>query len=115
MDRAWRAAAVVALVAVALLGWRAWTANDDVAAYRTLGTQDAFTRGNVVVVFDTTAREADMRELLQSIGARIVGGPTSVDAYLLAVPSATQGRAIEVLRAARIVKLVESLGAQAMP
>jgi len=115
MDRVWRVAAVVGLVAVALLGWRVWTADGDSAAYRTLGSQDAFTRGNVVVVFDPTAREADMRGLLESVGARIVGGPTPTNGYVLAVPSATQGRAIEVLRAARIVKVAQPLGGQGMP
>lgn len=114
-DRLWRVAAVVGVVALTLLGWRVWTADDERAAYRTLGSQDALTRGNVVVVFDAAAREADMRGLLQSIGARIVGGPTSTNGYVLAVPSATAGRALEVLRGARIVKLAEPLGGQGMP
>jgi hypothetical protein len=115
MYRVGRAAAVVGVVGVALLGWRAWTADGDSAAYRTLGSQDAVARGNVVVIFEPTAREADMRGLLESVGARIVQGPTATSGYVLAVPSATQARAVEVLRAARIVKLAEALGGQAVP
>ena len=114
-DRMWRVAAAAGLVVVTLLGWRLWTVDETSAPYRTLGAQDTLANGNVVVVFDAAARESEMRELLQSVGARIVGGPTAANGYLLAIPTATQARAIEQLRAAHIVKLAEALGAPSKP
>ena len=114
-DRIWRAAAVAAFVATGVLGWRLSVVDDSAARYRTLGSQAALANGNVVVVFDAAAREEDMRRLLQSVNARIVEGPTATNGYVLAIAASNQARAIEALRAARIVKLAEALTAQATP
>lgn len=110
----WRVAAAAQLVVIAVLAWQLRSSSDDTTAlYRTLGTQGAGATANVVVVFDASASERQMRELLQSVGGRIVGGPTPAQGYLVAVPAAVQARAIEALRAARIVNLAEPLGAAA--
>jgi RNA polymerase sigma-70 factor (ECF subfamily) len=114
-ERVWRVAAVAGLVLVTLFAWRLWTVDETFAPYRTLGAQDTLANGSVVVVFDAAARESEMRGLLQSVGARIVGGPTAANGYLLAIPDAARARAIEQLRAARIVKLAEALGGQSPP
>jgi hypothetical protein len=56
-----------------------------------------------------------MRRLLQSVGARIVGGPTTANAYVLVIASDAQARGLEQLRAAKIVKLAQSLGTGPTP
>jgi len=114
-DRAWRIAAAAGFVVVALLGWRLWIVDGPDAPYRTLSAPGGVANGNVVVVFDAAATESDMRRLLQSIGARIVEGPTATNGYVLAIPASTQGHAIEALRDARIVKLAESLRGPGSP
>lgn len=107
----WRAAALAQLVAVAVLGWLL-LAGDDTPRYRTLGSRDgARVGGNVVVVFDASATEAQMRELLRNASARIVDGPTRANAYVLAIPAAQQAHALEVLKASPGVALARSLGA----
>lgn len=56
--------------------------------------------------------EQEIRRLLRESGARLVGGPTLSDAYLIELPPATAASAIERLRAAPQVLLVESLEAR---
>ena len=112
---AWRYAAAAQLAVIAVLGWKLWTVDDGAAQYRTLSSAGGITTGNAVVVFDAAAPEAAMRELLQSAGARIVGGPTATHGYVLALPADSRDQAVERLRAARIVKLAEPLGNGATP
>jgi len=114
-DRVWRVAAAAAFLVVALLGWRLWVVDGPDASYRTLGAPGTVASGNVVVVFDAATTEADMRRLLQSIGARIVEGPTATNGYVLAIPASAQAHAIEALRATPIVKLAESLRGSGSP
>jgi hypothetical protein len=107
----WRAVAVAQFCVIGVLAWFSFAGNDDNAArYRTLGARDAApVAGNLVVVFDAGAREADMRRALTLAGARVVDGPTQSNAYVLAVPDGDQGRALAVLRASPGVALVQSL------
>jgi len=112
---AWRFAAAAQLAVIAVLGWKLWTTDDTSAQYRTLAGQGAILTGNVVVVFDATAPEGEMRRLLQSVGARIVGGPTAANGYVLAIPADSQARGIEQLRASKIVRLAETLGKRETP
>lgn len=80
----------------------------NVAVYRALGaSQNA--NGNMVVVFRPETPERELRRILQAAGARIVGGPTVTDAYLLDVPDEKLTGALHDLRADRAVILVESL------
>jgi hypothetical protein len=87
-----------------------WSGDETSAQYRTLASEGGIANGDVVVVFDAAAPEAQMRQLLQASGARIVGGPTSANGYVLAIPPDGRARALEQLRAAKIVKLAEPLG-----
>jgi hypothetical protein len=80
------------------------------AIYRALGhagTNDAPSR--LLVVFAPQVTEEEMRRILHASGARIVDGPTSTDAYVLAVPPPRAHAALLALRAERSVALVESL------
>ena len=111
----WGLAAAAELAVIGLLGWHVWSAEDTSAQYRTLASEGGIAGGDLVVVFDAAAKEADMRQLLQSTGARIVGGPTAAHGYLLALPADTRARALEQLRSAKIVKLAEPLASRDAP
>jgi hypothetical protein len=62
-----------------------------------------------MVMVDPQMREAQWRGLLQASGARIVDGPNSAGAYVLAVPPTRTARACDALRAAPGVLLVERI------
>ena len=94
-------------VIVGLAGWLMATPDSD---YRVLGSAAA--PGNVVVKFHADAAEQDIRRALRASGARLVDGPTSTDAYLLAVPAGQEAWAIARLRAEPQVLLAESLGGE---
>jgi anti-sigma factor RsiW len=95
--------AVVLVLAFALFGS---TRQDE--TYRTLGAAPGAAVANALVVFRSDATEAEIRHALRASGARLVGGPTVTDAYLLRVPDlGTQ--ALGRLRAQPAVASVESL------
>jgi anti-sigma-K factor RskA len=102
------------LAAVVALGAWLLPAADGPALYRTLGagTGSVATSGNIVVVFDPTTPEADLRRILRQAGARIVDGPTQANAYVLDVPGRRQEQALQALRAERATVLVEPLAPQ---
>jgi hypothetical protein len=87
-----------------------WWVHPRPATYRTLGNAAA-PAGNLLVVFDPTISEAQLRRLLDSIGARIVDGPTDAGSYVLSVPASRTDSVRDALRAAPGVTLVERLGA----
>lgn len=66
---------------------------------------------NVIVMFRPETREAELRAVLRAADARLVGGPTAADAYLLQVPAATRAAAISRLRASGEVSLAEPVDA----
>ena len=78
------------------------------ATYRTLGAAPSATAANALVVFRPEATEAQIRQALRACDARLVGGPTVTDAYLLRVPDLGAG-ALARLRAQAAVARVESL------
>lgn len=57
--------------------------------YRALGAAPTTFEANAVAVFRSDATNKQMRDALHAVGARIVGGPTVTDAYLLRVTNAT--------------------------
>jgi len=77
-------------------------------AYRTLGGAAAPPAANALVVFRPDATEAEMRRALRTADARVVGGPTVTDAYLLRMP-AVDADSLARLRAEPAVARVESL------
>jgi hypothetical protein len=102
----------VALAAFAVAG-TAWIATSEQASYRTLGAPDArpATRGALVVVFDPSTSEFDLRRIVRAAGARIVDGPTATNGYVLGVAEGDRERALAALRAERAVTLAERLDA----
>lgn len=80
--------------------------------YRALGGSPEAAEANALAVFRADATEQQMREALRACGARIVGGPTISDAYLLRVAD-FQPASLARLRAQPGVLRVESLQAEA--
>lgn len=110
-----RAVMAAQLAAIVVLGAVVAVREEPRAAYRTLGAADspAPATASLVVVFDPAATELDLRNMLRAVGARIVGGPTQTNAYLLDVPAEARERALRTLRTDRRVLLVEPLASGA--
>lgn len=85
------------------------------APYRMLGRSSNATTGNLVVTFKPATSEQEMRRILLANGARIVGGPTVADAYLLSVSAKEANRVLDALRTEPAVMLAESLDAGVTP
>ena len=64
-------------------------------------------------MFDPAITEAELRRVVTGAGARIVDGPTATHAFVLEVPAAQSGEAVQRLRAERMVRFAEPLGARA--
>jgi anti-sigma factor RsiW len=97
-------AAIVALGAVLL------PSTDGLAPYRTLGARSAAApTGSLVVVFNPTTPESELRRMLRKAGARVADGPTQTNAYVLKVAAEQQVEAVQALRAEPAVVLVEQL------
>lgn len=80
------------------------------AEYRTLGSPAAQSAdASIVVVFDPNTTQAEMLRLLRMAGARIVGGPTQANGYLLAVPPDRVGASLATLQAQPSVVLAAPL------
>lgn len=100
--------AVIAVLLAALVRPTAET-----APYRVLGAH-APAQASLVVVFRPDTTESELRRIVRASGARIVGGPTVTDAYLLS----TEGKAasaVASLRAEHAVTLAEPLGPEGQP
>lgn len=72
-------------------------------------------QANLVVVFQPGIRESELRGILQANQARLVGGPTETDAYLLAVPGSQRDQILLRLRTEAGIKLAEPLGSEGDP
>ena len=75
--------------------------------YRALGTAPVVD-ANAIVVFRADSTQAETSAALRAAGARIVGGPTAADAYLLRLPEPA-APALARLRAERAVASAEAL------
>ncbi len=117
---AWMRWAMLAqCAAVALLSVTLLVLHSPDERYRTLGGPAVATGaaggGNLIVRFRPEATEQEMRRVLRDSEARLVYGPTTTDAYLLAVPAGREQAAVLRLRKERAVLLVESLDGRAAP
>jgi anti-sigma factor RsiW len=108
-DRTWLRAAVAAqfcaIAVLAALLARPSAQQDD---YRVLGAASANGMARVVVTFRPDTPEVELRRIVRASGARIVGGPTVTDAWLVGA----DGRLDPVLarlRAEPAVTLAEPL------
>jgi anti-sigma factor RsiW len=82
--------------------------------YRALGERPTAFEANAVAVFRNDATNQQMRDALHAAGARIVGGPTVTDAYLLRITNATP-EALSRLRMQPGVLSVEALQGSTSP
>jgi anti-sigma factor RsiW len=71
--------------------------------------------GRLIVRFRPEATEQEMRRVLRDSKARLIYGPTTTDAYVLAVPAGLETAAVHQLRREKAVTLVESLDGRMTP
>lgn len=83
--------------------------------YKALGTPRTTATGNIVVLFRPDTVERDLRQALVTSGARLVGGPTASDAYILQVADAGRVAALSSLRANSHVMVAEPIDGDARP
>jgi hypothetical protein len=109
--RPWTQWALAAQFAVIVALGVAISVHKEAPVYQALGQPGAAAQATarLVVVFAPQATEAEIRGILQRSGTRIVDGPTSTDAYVLAAAPEGAQHALEVLRAERSVQLAQSL------
>jgi hypothetical protein len=60
-------------------------------------------------VFRPDTREEQLRRLLDSSNASLVGGPTDADAYLLHIPADTRNDGLAMLRARPEIVMAEPI------
>ena len=84
-------------------------------SYHTLGAPADGTPGNMIVIFRPDTVEQDLRTAVTGNGARLVGGPTSSNAYILAVADTRRSAALSRLRADPHVVLAEPIDAGGRP
>lgn len=112
----WAVAAQLALLILAGAALTLWhPAAAPSAQYRTLGAAPAPAEANIVVVFRPDIRESDLRRTLRDSQARLVGGPTAADAYLLHVDAAERALAVEHLRKQSTIVLAEPVDSGGKP
>jgi anti-sigma-K factor RskA len=115
-SRAWRAAsrpamavALAAQLMVIVIAGGVFAYINQPPAYHVLGAEPAPASANLVVVFKPETREAQLRRLLSTNDASLVGGPTDADAYLLHVPEAARADVVTRLRARPEIVMAEPI------
>lgn len=98
----WAAAAALAIVVL-----KPWPA-PQAPTYHTLSS--APPPGDLVVIFRPDTTEAAMRGILRASNARLVGGPTDADAYVLQAPRVQLRGVIANLRTRHEVLVAEPVG-----
>lgn len=115
-DRSWLRGALAlqcCLIAVlAALLVRPDPGQDAGTAYRGLGAS-APVQSGILVVFRPDTPERELRRIVRASGARLAGGPTAADAWLL--DGGDTAAVLARLRAEPAVELAEPLGAGARP
>ncbi len=109
----WAMAAQLTLLALAGMALVVTThrAVSQAPQYHTLGAAPDPAAANIVVVFRPDIRESELRQTLRDNRARLVGGPTAADAYLLHVDAAARSATVDRLRHQRTIVLAEPVDA----
>jgi hypothetical protein len=101
-------------LALLLAGVIVWQAQSTPRFYKTLSTPAALSQhvGHIRLVFTEDIREKELRELLTSVGATIIKGPSQVGAYTVEIPLVENAPAslqaiLGMLRAHHHVRLAE--------
>ena len=84
-------------------------------AYRTLSSASSSETGNVIIAFEPTSTEEEIRSALKAVDAKIVGGPTASDAYILHVAESDRPKHLKLLRDQRSVILAEPIDGEQRP
>jgi Putative zinc-finger len=92
------------LVVTCALLWRG-----PLPSYHALGAAPVPAAANIIVIFRPETPERELRNLLKSSGARLVGGPTASDAYLLRVAPAARAAVVARLRQESEIVLAEPI------
>lgn len=103
----WGGWATASVLLVAAVVWLKPVSPD--GAYHVLGAKPASAPGDILVVFKPDAPEHELRAAVKAGGARIVGGPTEADAYILSVPITERDRAVAALRGRPAVAMAEPI------
>ena len=103
--------ALLALAAAALVVMTQRAALSPAPQYHTLGAAPDPAAANIVVVFRPDIRESELRQTLRDNRARLVGGPTAADAYLLHVDAADRTATVDRLRHQSTIVLAEPVDA----
>ena len=114
----WAVAAQLALLTLAGMALVVTTHRAMVSVapqYHTLGAAPEPASANIVVVFRPDIRESELRQTLRDSRARLVGGPTAADAYLLHVDAADRSAAVDRLRHQGTIVLAEPVDAGDRP
>jgi len=114
----WAVAAQLALLILAGMALVVTTHRAAVSVapqYHTLGAAPEPAAANIVVVFRPDIRESELRQTLRDSRARLVGGPTAADAYLLHVDAADRSAAVDRLRHQGTIVLAEPVDAGDRP
>jgi len=111
---AWGGWATATVLVVATLAWLKPLSPD--GPYHALAARTApAPGGDVLVVFRPETPERAFNAALKASGARIVGGPTEADAYVLSVPMAGRDSALATLRRRSEVVMAEPIEPSASP
>ena len=114
-DGTWlRAAVALQFCAIAVLGALLARPAAQPDSYRALGAAGANGMARVVVTFRPDTPEAELRRIVRASGARIVGGPTVTDAWLVGADGALDP-VLARLRAEPAVTLAEPLVVDKQP
>ena len=77
--------------------------------YHALGSREARPTGNILVMFAPDTREDALRQAIAASKARLVDGPTSAGAYLLAIAPDQRDAALARLRAEPGVVMAQAI------
>jgi anti-sigma factor RsiW len=114
-DRTWlRAAVACQFCAIAVLAALLARPSAQPDSYRVLGAAGANGMARVVVTFRPDTPEAELRRIVRASGARIVGGPTVTDAWLVGADGGLDP-VLARLRAEPAVTLAEPLVVDRQP
>jgi hypothetical protein len=101
--------ATLAVVQFAVIGGLVQERGDEYADTRARPVVPAPAGPFIRVSLRPTATEADVRFLLVSVGASIVGGPTQLGDYYLYVPRERVDAVVRQLRQSRVVDQAEAI------
>jgi anti-sigma factor RsiW len=103
------AVAALATAQLAIIGVAGTLVSLSQPAYQTLGSAPPPQSANVIAMFRGDTSESELRALLQTNGASLVGGPTSTDAYLLQVPATSRPAVLGKLQSDRHVLMAQAI------